>query len=53
MTQETKKRLPLPNKFTTFLRNVDAKGFDHSVCWNYLGQVKGMVMEMSGGLDEM
>ena len=34
-------RLPLPNKFTTFLRNVDAKGFDHSVCWNYLGAGKG------------
>lgn len=30
-----------PNKYTRFLRLVDAQGFDPNVCWNWIGAGKG------------
>lgn len=31
----------LPNRYTSFLRHVDTRGFDHRSCWSWLGAGKG------------
>lgn len=38
---ETDERKPHANPITAFLRHVDVKGFDHMVCWPWLGAGKG------------